>query len=521
MRGRFHLPSLLRAMVIFGLLMGFFVPILAMRSKDSEELLTTRLNLLAMQIGHRFEEQVTVRVGVLQFFGETLPALKVETYEQFADWARPVRHGIAGFYAINFINLEHIIQWVEPLEANRAALGKNPVLQPGFKLYLDDAEQTRTPRMTHFAKLFQGLDGFAVYIPVVSSGVVQGFVNGVFALGEFVPQMVVPRMSLNYVVKISTPAFKGSPNITIGVRPEGDAVGRYESTLYGQQIVFEVRPTASEGVEQLVDRATSLVIGGALLSALILSGVSYMFMRSQSRLRERLEQERFQGALLNLLVHDILNPLLVIRYGADEVGRVGDAAVHAQLAKIYYGIDQLHDVTTRVRDLRAIELGKARLTLVPVPINDIIRDALKAFEPRMKEKGLIPDFELSIDNPSILVDRVIFQNNVIGNVLSNACKFAEPGTSIKMSTRPRGDQVLIEIEDQGVGMSQELVSSLFEEGLEASKLGTQGEPGTGIGMLQIKAYVRFFGGRVVVHSRPKDRFPDHHGTFVCLYLPRA
>src|SRR5690606_2497051 len=94
-------------------------------------------------------------------------------------------------------------------------------------------------------------------------------------------------------------------------------------------------------------------------------------------------------------VHDILNPVLVVRYSIDAIKRHADSNLIKQLQKTYYGLDQLDAVIKRVKQLRALELGKAKLVREPVPVNDIISDTLHAFESRFQEKKLIADFRLA------------------------------------------------------------------------------------------------------------------------------
>lgn len=516
MRNRIDISSLIRATVVCAVL-ALFLSLLYLRYKqDAAALRFFRLQYAAAQMGRRVEQQLVTRVGVLELFARMLPELKLSSDEDFARWSRYVRSGVPGFFAINFMTPDGTITRVEPYEENKAALGKNPASRPEIRPILDAAVATRLPTMTYFVNLFQGPLGFAVYVPIFDGDELKGFVNGVFLVEEFFGPMTVAGSDVVaarvYVAGRPTPYFASS-----GAKGLDDIVGSNEVRLYGQNLVVEVR--ASE--TQAKDSGVNLLIVGLCGSVLLISVVSYFLMRSRTRLRERLDRERFQGVLLNLLVHDIQNPVFVTRYSLDAAMKYADESVAKQLTKTYYGLNQLQDVINRVRDMRAIELGKNKPKLAAVMVNDLIRDTQSAFEARLREKGIIPDFQLSPENPALWVDRVIFQNNVLNNVLSNALKFSESGTKISMTAKTRRDTVVIEVRDQGMGMSPELAAILVQEGEYGSRPGTRGEAGTGIGMLQVVAYTRIFGGRVEIASRAKAQFPEDSGTVVSLTLPKV
>jgi signal transduction histidine kinase len=101
------------------------------------------------------------------------------------------------------------------------------------------------------------------------------------------------------------------------------------------------------------------------------------------------------------------------------------------------------------------------------------------------------------------------------NVLSNAVKYSPAGGTIQVRTRSgsvRGEAAVgLEVEDQGIGMSDAQVARVFERFYRADPSGNI--PGTGLGMSLVKEIVELQGGRVELHSRPG------HGTRVTLWFP--
>ncbi|MGY6530039.1 MAG: GAF domain-containing sensor histidine kinase [Cyanobacterium sp.] len=91
--------------------------------------------------------------------------------------------------------------------------------------------------------------------------------------------------------------------------------------------------------------------------------------------------------------------------------------------------------------------------------------------------------------------------SVLQNIVNNAIKFSHMGDKITVScTQEDNDLIRIIITDTGVGMTQEQMNRLFEMEYSASKVGTEGEKGTGLGLLLCKEFVHKNGGSIKVMS---------------------
>jgi signal transduction histidine kinase len=91
-------------------------------------------------------------------------------------------------------------------------------------------------------------------------------------------------------------------------------------------------------------------------------------------------------------------------------------------------------------------------------------------------------------------------NTVIRNLISNAIKFSHRGSSIHISVQKKNQYVEIQIEDNGIGMSEEQVNNLFIAGLSKSLPGTDDEKGTGLGLLMVYEFIQLNKGRINVIS---------------------
>jgi PAS domain S-box-containing protein len=93
-------------------------------------------------------------------------------------------------------------------------------------------------------------------------------------------------------------------------------------------------------------------------------------------------------------------------------------------------------------------------------------------------------------------------NTVIRNLLFNAVKFTRRGGEIAVTAKQEGPTATVAIQDTGVGMNEQVLSSLFTLEKEKRQLGTEGEKGTGLGLVLCKQFIEQHGGRIWVESEP-------------------
>jgi signal transduction histidine kinase len=521
--GKIDRSSALRAALVFLLLGAFFMPLSVLYEQARAKRRVAELDFTARQLLSRITVVIGGRVNGLSLFARWLEATPSLKHEDFVKWAGVLGEQLGGFYGVNWIDPSGAIAWVSPVETNAAALGHNLMERDKARPYLLDSRAANEPRITPLVNLFQGPLGFAAYAPVRRGDEFLGWVNGVFAFDDFFERYVMhpSEEKLHVSVRIAGDAELAW---TAGKDPGVGSFGHAVGTVFNQEITVTIRPEARAGIPRS-DWTAWLLAVGMFVASLLVTYMSYHLMVSRQRLAQRLDKEMFQGVLLNLLVHDIVNPLFVIRHSVDAALRVADPLLHAQLEKTKQGVEQLGDVVQRVRDLRAIELGRTRPKTAAVSLDTVVREALALFEARFAEKRLTATWEAPAGEPQVLVDRVLFRNNVLANVLSNAAKFSEVGGTIRLSAALQRHQdrewVVLTIADEGVGIPTASLPRIFRDERNKSQPGTRGEVGTGIGMLQIGAYMRLFGGRVRIASRAKAESPSAHGTSVILSLPRA
>ena len=129
-----------------------------------------------------------------------------------------------------------------------------------------------------------------------------------------------------------------------------------------------------------------------------------------------------------------------------------------------------------------------------------------------KNHSISNDIDANID---VLADREIVKT-IFRNLLANAIKFTPKGGSIKLASH-KDDHgfVQISIQDNGIGMPEEITENLFKINKKVSRPGTEQEPSTGLGLILCKEFIEKHGGKIWVESMP------HKGSTFYFTLPSS
>lgn len=159
-----------------------------------------------------------------------------------------------------------------------------------------------------------------------------------------------------------------------------------------------------------------------------------------------------------------------------------------------------------VLDLAKIESGKMELHLVEFSIADLIERMVGSMLPLAEKKNIDLQYEVDPRLPKLHQDTGKIQQ-ILNNLLSNAIKFTPEGGRVRVRAKFFGDdQLLIEVEDTGVGIPLEEQEKIFEKFRQGKSLPGQQNPltreyeGTGLGLSIIRELTRLLSGEVKLHS---------------------
>ena len=129
-----------------------------------------------------------------------------------------------------------------------------------------------------------------------------------------------------------------------------------------------------------------------------------------------------------------------------------------------------------------------------------------------KEKNIDLRREFDDSLPEVAFDKMRLAQ-VLANLLSNAIKYTNKGGIVTVSAAKKKDMVVIAVRDTGIGMSEEQVKNLFNKFQQFQARGTEGEKGTGLGLVIAKGIIQAHGGELRVESE------ENVGSIFYISLP--
>ncbi len=230
---------------------------------------------------------------------------------------------------------------------------------------------------------------------------------------------------------------------------------------------------------------------------------------------ERISNER--KALVHILCHDLANPMstMISILNMQDFFATFDEMRELLLSAVENGLN----VIQLVREMQALD--EHRLNLESLNLLSMVTESERLLQARFQDKQVA--LHINIPNDiQVQVERTSFVNSVINNLLTNALKFSYPNTEVNLTAEvTNAHKVILRIQDFGIGMSEKLVSGLFDVHKTTSRRGTEGEQGTGFGMPLVQKFVEAYGGEIEVTSSSEKEHPKQHGTVISLHLLRS
>jgi signal transduction histidine kinase len=161
--------------------------------------------------------------------------------------------------------------------------------------------------------------------------------------------------------------------------------------------------------------------------------------------------------------------------------------------------DELRQYITSLLQLTRVEARNIKLNKEVCDINEIIQSAIDRLRPLSDGKNLKILFEQDTLF-SMEIDRTLISEVVI-NLIENAIKYSDFGTSIVVRTKEVDNQVRVEVEDQAGGIDEDLIPKIFDKFFRGNDDKTLKATGTGLGLYLVKYFIELHGGTVFIKSQ--------------------
>jgi two-component system sensor histidine kinase KdpD len=235
---------------------------------------------------------------------------------------------------------------------------------------------------------------------------------------------------------------------------------------------------------------------------------------TQKQISIQMQQEQLRANLLRAISHDLRTPLTSISGNAGVL--MGNSKVLSEMQKnvlytnIYDDAMWLINLIENLLSITRLDNGTLNLNMQPELLEEVIEEALLHINRNSVEHKI----ETLLDDEFLMAkmdSRLIIQ--VLINIVDNAIKYTPVGSHITVSAKRENQKVLVEVADDGPGMSDETKSKLFNNMFyTGNNIRGDGRRGLGLGLYLCKSILDAHGGEIYV----KDNVP--HGTVFCFTL---
>lgn len=272
-----------------------------------------------------------------------------------------------------------------------------------------------------------------------------------------------------------------------------------------------IKKHAVEKQEQenaLLQSRNRLYIGG-LVALLVLIGIgtwAYWRLRQQKTIIEAQRQSlaslnNTKDKLFAILSHDLMSPVAALKNYTMlmDWGAMNQEAFSNALQRLKGSINHTHSLLENVLHWAVGQMDGIKPKTEDVDLASVVNEQVAFIDPIAKDKRIeitqliSDDFNIPFDKNHLTL--------ILRNLLQNALKFTNTNGKIMISTtHSEQGQRLLSITDNGVGMSEEIMSKLFNVNENTHRKGTQSERGTGLGLILTKELIELNGGKIEVTS---------------------
>ncbi len=285
-----------------------------------------------------------------------------------------------------------------------------------------------------------------------------------------------------------------------------DRVPRYDRNTVDQAMAFYAR---------LADLVATLSFGQVKLARA---------MAEQARVKDELRQvnARLEGTLADkdkffaIIAHDLRSPFIgflsFIRLMVEHIENMSQEDIRKLAEDMKGSAENLYNLLNNLLDWARMQRGITPFEPQPQPLSTLIRGTLELIVPCARQKAIAVRCSVP-EHISILADPPML-STVVRNLLFNAVKFTQRQGEITITAEQDEETVRVSIRDTGVGMDEAILCGLFALDRRTSLRGTEGERGSGLGLLLCKEFVEKHGGQIWAESKPGQ------GTVFTFSLPR-
>jgi signal transduction histidine kinase len=214
------------------------------------------------------------------------------------------------------------------------------------------------------------------------------------------------------------------------------------------------------------------------------------------------EQDRIKSQYVMRVAHDLAGPAAMITSCLTLVTRGMVGSISQEALDMVQRAQRKSDYLGHlIRDLLSLSRIKAakKIPKTEVALPKIINQVFEELQPHVAEKNLTLQQKLPGDLPAVYGNAEAI-HELVGNLVTNAVKYTLVGGRVELNASNTGDEVLVKVQDDGVGIPADAVPHIFDEFYRADNVKAEAVEGTGLGLSIVSQILNAHGGRIWVES---------------------
>ena len=223
--------------------------------------------------------------------------------------------------------------------------------------------------------------------------------------------------------------------------------------------------------------------------------------------------EQIKNDFVANTTHELKTPLTSIKGFAETLHMDLPEDQKRYVEIILRNVDRLNNIITDLLSISQLERKESKINLSEVNIKEVMENIVTIFSEKLKQKNINLNFKIDENIKFIEIDLFWFEQLLI-NLIDNAIKYNVPDGRIELKLRQDEKNIILIIEDSGIGISKDHLDRIFERFYVVNKSRSRKQGGTGLGLSIVKHIVSLHQGTIEVSSTVGI------GTVFTIYFPK-
>jgi len=266
-------------------------------------------------------------------------------------------------------------------------------------------------------------------------------------------------------------------------------------------LVLSKRGLESPGMRQIYQMLGNVTLLERPVQSMTLLAAARAALRARRRQYEMRETDRRKDEFLAMLAHELRNPLAPVSAASEllRMGKLDEERVQKTSEIISRQVKHMTGLIDDLLDVSRVSRGLVTLEQTVFDVRPILANAVEQVQSLITARK----HRLTVNAPSEPafvkgdLKRLI---QIVANLLNNAAKYTPEGGDIVLALEVTEHDVCLSVTDNGIGMTQKVIDSVFEMFAQAERTPDRSQGGLGIGLALVKSLVELHGGTVKAQS---------------------